>query len=339
MARRILSITVCLTMLATASLFAFEKRMTTGKGKFSVGIEGEYSNTPLKLDSNPTYYESNTVIDHSEHTVTTTEYHTDYFRERYTEINDSYPDFTKMYIIDRDWTDIEQRTKLVFLNAAYGIFNFLDGYVKIGVENTRIVYYENVNEFSAYANGSWSQYIDTDYIGHENYPTSFAWGLGFKGKLYGNEQGLYIGADANVTRMHSEWEFISGNYINANNLFSGVWYESKDLSTHEIIRLQYDAQLIGGYATGRFFPYAGAGYIHSKIEMEDRYFSENVLYDDGTLDTTEYVVKETKATLRSVKNISGVVGCEYQFAENASIDISCKYYGGYSINIGIQLGF
>ncbi|MFH1283190.1 MAG: hypothetical protein ABII27_05955 [bacterium] len=337
MARRILSLTVCLTMMATASLFAFEKRMTTGKGKFSVGIEGEYSNTPLKLDSNPTYYEKTIVIDHSENAVTIIEHQSDYFRERYTEINESFPDFTRTYIIDRDWTDIEQRTQLVFLNATYGISDFLDGYVKIGVDNTRLIYDEYENEFTAYANGSWEHDLYISHFGHENYPSSFAWGLGFKGKLYGNKQGLYIGADANITSMHSEWEFLSYNSSSRNS--NGTWYENKGSTIYEITRLQYDAQLIGGYAKGRYFPYAGAGYIHSKIEMENRYSSEYKSYINGLLYTTGNYVDETKATLRHAKNISGIIGCEYQFAKNASIDVSCKYYGGYSFNIGSKFSF
>lgn len=307
---------------------------TPGKGKFSLEIEGDVITQPLKLRSNPTYWEEETVYVPSTEETTVTTRDGDYFDEKYTA-------FGSTYTYKRKWEDIKNKSNLLFLKVCYGILDKLDVYGKLGISDKNIVYTEYIDYYRFSASDDWYRSNSTEDIENNNFHTSFVWSLGLKGMLYESPNGLRVGGDVQYLGLKNELEIFYYEDSEEVGGGSNLKILEERSEKFETSQTQWRVALTVGQKVKRFLPYAGVEYINAKIKWDYTNEVEFRFYDNvtGALILSDKTIQKRRAEFKPKKSWNGIFGVRYLIKEYASLNLEGKFFGELSFGTSANIKF
>lgn len=306
---------------------------TGGKGEFSVEIEGDVITQPLKLRSNPTYWQEETVYDAFTEETTITTRDGDYFNEVYTS-------YGSTYTYKRNWEDIKNKSNRLFLKVCYGILDKFDVYGKLGISDRNIVYTEYIDYYRFSASDDWDRSSSTEDIENNNFHTGFVWSLGLKGELYESTNGLKVGADVQYLGLENELKFSDYEDREENSTSSAI-FKSKGSQKFETSQTQWQIALTICQQIKQILPYAGVEYIDAKIKWDYTNEVETGAYDKdtGSLILSDKVIQKRHAEFKPKKNWNGVLGVRYLIKEYASLNLEGKFFGELSFGTSANIKF
>jgi len=306
---------------------------TVGKGKFSLEIEGDAITQPLKLKSNPTYWQEEIVYVPSTKETTVATRDGDYFDESYTL-------YGSTYTYQRSWEDIKNKSNLLFLKVCYGILDKFDVYGKLGISDENIVYTEYIDYYRFSASDDWDRSSSTEDIENNNFHTGFVWSLGLKGELYESRNGLRVGADVQYLALENELKFSDYEDEEENSTSSAI-FKSKGSQKFETSQTQWRVGLTVGPKVKRFLPYAGIEYIDAKVKWDYTNEVETGAYDKdtGALILSDKVIQKRHAEFKPKKNWNGILGVRYLIKEYASLNLEGKFFGELSFGTSANIKF
>jgi len=306
---------------------------TVGKGKFSLEIEGDVITQPLKLKSNPTYWQEEIVQVPSIEQTTVTTRDGDYFDESYTL-------YGSTYTYQRNWEDIKNKSNLLFLKVCYGILDKLAVYGKLGIGDKNIGYTEYIDYYYVSAPDDWSRTNSEEHIENNNFHTGFVWSLGSKGMLYELPNGLKVGTDVQYLGLRNELKF--SDYEDREEYSdTAMIFTSRRSEKFETSQTQWQIALTVGQEVRRFLPYAGVEYISTKIKWKYTNEVEVKCYDNvtGVLILSDKVIRKRHAEFKPEKNWNGIFGVKYLIKEYASLNLEGKFFGELSFSTSANIKF
>ncbi len=307
---------------------------TVGKGKFSLEIEGDVITQPLKLKSNPTYWQEETVYVPSTGETTVTTRDGDYFDEGYTS-------YGSTYTYKRKWEDIKNKSNFLLLKVSYGILDKLDVYGKLGIGDKKIVYTEYVDYYRVSASDDWYRSNSKEDIENNNFHTGFVWSLGLKRMLYESQNGLKVGGDVQYLRLKNELEIFYYEDSEEYNMWSNLKILEERSEKFETSQTQWRVGLTVGQKVKRFLPYAGVEYINAKIKWDYTNEVEFRFYDNvtGALILSDKAIQKRHTEFKPKKNWNGILGVRYLIKEYASLNLEGKFFGELSFSTSANIKF
>jgi len=322
------------SLVAANQLWALDVGPETRSwGKFSLEIEGDVITQPLKLRSNPTYWQEETVYDPSTGETTVTTRDGDYFDEVYTS-------YGSAYTYKRNWEDIKNKSNLLLQKVCYEILDKFDVYGKLGISDKNIVYTEYIDYYRFSASDDWDRSSSREDIENNNFHTSFVWSLGLKGTLYESTNGLKVRANVQYLGLENELKFSDYEDREENSTSSAI-VKSKRSQKFETSQTQWQIALTICQQIKQILPYAGVEYIDAKIKWDYANEVETGAYDKdtGSLILSDKVIQKRHAEFKPEKNWNGILGVRYLIKEYASLNLEGKSFGELSFSTSANIKF
>jgi len=287
---------------------------TLGKGKFSLGLDGEYV---FKRKLKAKGYQDNLTLRGAGPGGSDV-----FFRMQ---SNSDSPDLNKFY---RPMTKI-----------SYGILDNLDVYVKLGTNKGKINQVDSGAGLEIMPGFATVNYEIISSNTRYNIDTAFNWGAGLKGAypvdLLG---GFILGCDLQYLRSESDYYAMQErvSYIGppASMAFSWIRRWSGRLTIQEWHAAPYIAKKFG-----KFTPYLGAEYSDVRIKDKPKGDVEEMFIPaaggDVTAITTQGYVKEYKS--KSI--VGGFIGLDYNINNNWKFNLEGSFINAYVASLEMAYKF